>query len=124
MIMKPKKDVICVCEIYYGGLSFITKTKIEYKHTGVFYFYKKRGGGEHILSGIDSAIEKKSAGKKIYKSSGHYIIDRVGIPTVTASGKKDWWYINNPGDYYEVKRMSKYAKKIYNELRKEIISVF
>jgi hypothetical protein len=121
--MKTEKDVICVCEIYYDGLAYITKTKIEYKHTGEFYFYKKRGG-EHILSGIDSAIEKKSAGKKIYKSSGHYIIDRVAIPTLTASGERDWWYINNPGDYYEVKRTSKYAKKIYRELKKEVISVF
>jgi len=117
-----KKDVICVCEIYDGLLSYITKTKIEYKHTGVFYFYKDRGG-EHILSGIDSAIEKKSAGKKIYKSSGHYIIDRVAIPTVTASGEIDWWYLNNTGAY-AIKRASKYAKKIYNELVKESISVF
>lgn len=121
--MKTKKDVICVCEIYYGGLTYITKTKIEYKHTGEFYFYKERGG-KHILSGVDSAIEKKSAGKKIYKSSGYYQIDRVAIPTLTARGKRDWWYINNPEDYYEVKRMSKYAKKIYKELRKEVISVF
>lgn len=121
--MKTKKDVICVCEIYYGGLTYITKTKIEYKHTGEFYFYKKRGG-EHILSGIDSAIEKKRAGKKIYKSSGYYIIDRVAIPTLTASGERDWWYINNPGDHYEVRRTSKYAKKINKELKKEVISVF
>ena len=119
-----KKEVICVCEIYYGGLAYITKTKIEYKHTGEFYFYKKRGGVEHILSGIDSAIEKKSAGKKIYKSSGYYQIDRVAIPTLTASGESDWWYINNQGDYYVINRASKYAEKIYKELRKEVISVF
>lgn len=121
--MEKRKNVICVCEIYYSGLRYITKTKIEYKHTGEFYFYKKRGG-EYILSGIDSAIEKKSAGKKIYKSSGYYQIDRVAIPTLTPSGESDWWYINNQGDYYEVRRTSKYAKKIDKELKKEVISVF
>lgn len=110
------KNITIAANISYSGNTYNTKLFIEYKHTGKYYFMKTKKG-KHILSGIESAIEKKQTGKKIFVSDGYYFIDRLSIP----NGNNDKWYINNPGDTYSINKVSKYAKKIHCELSKENI---
>jgi len=96
--------------ITYGMLTFNTVALFEYKHTGKQYYFKNKAGN-HYLSGEESAKEKKQSGKKIIETSGYYFIDRIAIPS-----NNGWWYVNNPGDQYNINRVSKYANKRHAEL--------
>lgn len=104
--------------ISYYGFTYNTRLMIEYKHTGEYYFLKTRKG-IHILSGKESADEKKATGKKVYHSTGYYYMGRLSIPNIGADGKQHQWYINNSGDTYSVNKVSKYGKKIHTQLATE-----
>lgn len=117
-----KTSKIIAANITYSGFTRDTRLLVEFKHTGTYYFFKQ-SKSIHILSGIDSALKQKARGKKIYVSGGQWVVDRLAIPCLIAVGKMDWWYIDNPGDYYQINKISKYAKRLYAELSKEEISV-
>ena len=104
--------------ITYSGNTFNTKLIVEYKHTGGYYFIMGEKG-KHILSGEDSANKKIREGKKVYYSNGYYFIKRLAIPTINAKGENDIWYINNEGDFFKVNKVSKFGKKIHNQLSTE-----
>ena len=91
--------IIVAVNLTYGGLTYNTPLKIEYKHTGEFT-YKQ--------------------GRKKLKSAGYYYQYRLAIPTINADGKKDFWYINNEGDSYTVNKVSKFGRKLHAEITKEI----
>lgn len=118
--METIKKIIAA-NISYSGLTFNTPLLIEYKHTGVYYFFNSNRG-KHQFSGIDTAKEYQQKGKKVQQSAGYYFISRLAIPTNYDTGTKTWWYINNADDTYKVNQVSKYAKKIHAELSKETIN--
>lgn len=111
-----KKTVIIAANVTYSNVTFNTRLTVEYKHSGEQYWIIKRGGIQHILSGEDSAREKVREGKKVYYSPGYYFAARYAIPTIMANGQPGTWYINNEDDYYRINRISKYAKKLNEEL--------
>lgn len=106
--------------ITYCGFTYNTRLIVEYKHTGEYYFCKT-SKSKHILSGKESADDKRSKGKKVYHSKGYYYMGRLAIPNMGADGKDSIWYINNSGDYCKINKISKYAKKVHAELSQEEI---
>jgi len=115
------KTITFAANISYSGLTYNTPVIFELKHTGEYYFFKTPKC-KHILTGLDSAMERQAKGKKVFKSNGHYFVDRIAIPTIGADMKKHNWYINNPGDTYSINKVSKYGRKIYAQLATETIS--
>jgi len=92
--------VFGAANVTYSGFTETRKVKIEYKHSG--------------------PIKYREHGKRKYKhSQGYYYIDRIAIPSITANGKRDWWYITNDGDSYVVNKVSKYLKRIHEQMSKE-----
>ncbi len=103
--------------ITYSGATFNTRLVITYKHTGPQFFYKKKGQKHETFTESETiASERKSQGLKVRETSGHWFIERLAIPTINAKGEKDIWYINNPGDNYRINKISKYGKKIHQQL--------
>lgn len=107
-----------ICEVTYGGIKRITPVKAEYQHTGEIYELIKRGQTIKHTGSAEIAENWKREGKKVKTIDGYFYIDRLAIPTITADGKKDWWYINNAGDNWQIHRVSKYGRKIHAELSK------
>lgn len=107
------KEIIIAANVTYGGITYNTPLKIQFKHTGTQYYTGKR----KLTSSKQIAQRWIEQGKKVKLSEGHYFIDRLAVPTWEL--KKDWWYINNDGDLYTVNRLSKYGQKIYAEITKE-----
>lgn len=110
------KTVYFVCDVTYSANRQITKVRAEYKHTGTIYELIKNGAVKKYTT--DKSIADNWAAKryKINVKEGYYFVSRLAIPTITASGLSDWWYINNPGDFYQIHRVSKYGKKIHSQL--------
>jgi len=109
---------IFAVNITYSNLTYNTPLIVEYKHTGEYYFLKT-AKGKYILSGKDSADDKKAKGKKVWYSKGYYYMGRLAIPSLGADCKNNIWYINNSGDTYKINKVSKYGKKIHAELSQE-----
>ena len=114
------KKYTFAANITYSGRTFNTKLIVEYKHTGK-QFFKNTRKGKHYLSGEESAKKEKG---KIFVSDGYYFIDRLAIPTINANGENDIWYINNFGDAYSVNKVSKFGKKIHQQLSEEKITIY
>jgi hypothetical protein len=102
--------------ITYHGFTYNTLLFVEYQHTGIQY-YK---GKNHYTSDKDIADNWKAKGKKVTVKDGYYFIKRLAIPTVNAKGLPDIWYINNSGDFYTVNKVSKYWKKVHEQLSNNI----
>ena len=119
--MKIEKTHTIAANITYSGMTYNTRLILEIKHTGEYYFCFKKGI-RHQFSGVDTALQHKAKGKKVFKSSGYYYIDRFAIPVPTADGTQGIWYINNDGDSYSVNKVSKYARALYAEMRQETIN--
>ena len=119
--MKIEKTHTIAANITYSGMTYNTRLILEIKHTGEYYFCIKRGT-THVFSGIDSALQHKAKGKKVFKSSGHYYIGRMAVPAPMADGTAGIWYINNDGDSYSINRVSKYAQALYTEMAQEAIN--
>ncbi len=111
---------IVAANVTYSGITLDTPLLIEYKHTGIYYFFKIKGS-IHIFTGEESLKKYKEKKKKIFISSGYYAINRLAIPCNYDRINKNFWYINNCGDSYKINKVSKYAKKIHSELIKEEI---
>jgi len=109
------KSFIFAINVTYDNNTFNTLAKIEYKHTGLRYFLNKN----HFTENKEIADKWRSKGKKVTVKSGYYFIDRIAIPIINAEGKKDWWYITNPGDYYRVNKTSKACQKNHSLLSNE-----
>lgn len=119
-MINAKRTLFVAANISYSGSTFNTMLMVEYKHTGKQWFYTpKKGGAEHFTESEEIAQEKKAKGLKVVEKPGHWFIDRLAIPTITANGKNDFWYINNPGDNYKINKCSKYWTKIHEQLSKQ-----
>ncbi|MFN5250918.1 MAG: hypothetical protein ACK5DE_07700 [Bacteroidota bacterium] len=109
--------------ITYSGLTFNTKLLIEYKHTGVqYYWHKGRGANKRECYTENEGIAhyRKANGQTVHERPGYWYIDRIAIPTINAKGDNDLWYINNCGDHYTINKVSKYGKKIHELLSNNI----
>ncbi len=102
-----------MANISYSESTFNTLLIVEYKHTGKQYYHKKSKNGARCCT-TDEEIKNIwiDKGYKITENEGYYFVHRVAIPTRKPNGKKDIWYINNPGDYYRINKISKYGKKV------------
>jgi hypothetical protein len=105
--------------ITYSGFTYNTPLIIEYKHTGKVWIYKKKKR-EHFTMNEEIMREREMEGCKIIEKPGYYYMNRLAIPTINASGNDDIWYINNPGDSYTVNKISKYGRKIHEQLSNNI----
>jgi hypothetical protein len=105
-----------MANITYGGAKFNTLLICEYKHSGATYKCIKKGYTEKFTTDIEIANEWRAKGKKVIEGHGYYYVDRIAIPTTNAKGEKDIWYINNEDDEYKVNKVSKYGRKIHQEL--------
>ncbi len=114
--MSNKVTLKFMANITYGGTTYNTLLICEYKHSGTIYKCIKKGCPEKITHNIEIANEWKAKGKKVIEGDGYYYMDRIAIPTINAKGEKDIWYINNAGDTYIVNKVSKYGRKIHQEL--------
>jgi hypothetical protein len=113
--------IITAANITYSGLTYNTPVQVEYKHTGLRYVLNSKAKGEKYTSNTEIAQEWKSKGHKVLVKSGYYFIDRIAKPSVKDNGQPDWWYINNPGDNYQVNKASKYWRRKHAELSQETI---
>ena len=113
-------NITVAANITYSGNTFNTPLHIEYRHTGKQFFKLKAGKKVCSTTDIDIAEDWKAKGFKITENDGYYFIYRLAIPTVNAAGERDIWYINNDGDYYNINKVSKYAKKIHTQLSNNI----
>jgi hypothetical protein len=119
--MKNEITVKVAANITYSGFTYNTPLIIEYQHTGKQWFFKpKKAKGEHFTQCIEIVQRKISEGLKVREENGYYFIKRLAIPTINAKGEKDIWYINNAGDSYSINKVSKYAKKIHQQLSNNI----
>ena len=100
------KTITIAANVTYGTITQNSRLTLEYSHTGKYYF-KKTPKGIHIFSDEESA--KKS--KNVFVSEGHYFINRLRLGE---------WYINNDGDTYHINKVSKYGRKIHEQLSSEI----
>lgn len=114
--MKNEITVKVAANITYSGITYNTPLIIEYKHTGKQYFK----GKSSYTTNKDIAESWKAKGEKVIVKDGYYFIKRLAIPTINAKGEKDIWYINNDGDSYSINKVSKFAKKIHNQLSNNI----
>jgi hypothetical protein len=114
--MKNEITVKVAANITYSGITYNTPLIIEYKHTGVQYFKGKAS----YTTNKDIAERWKAKGEKVIVKDGYYFIKRLAIPTINANGEKGIWYINNDGDSYSINKVSKFAKKIHNQLSNNI----
>jgi len=105
----------------YSGFTYNTKAYFEYEHTGEYYIIKGNKN-DIICDTIDKVKNNMKKHLKLFKSDGYYYIKRIAIPTTLADGSKSKWYINNGGDYYRINKVSKYGKKIHNELSEQKIT--
>ena len=64
--------------------------------------------------------DKISKGIKVTEKPVYYFIKRMAIPTINAKGDKSIWYINNDGDSYAINKVSKWGKKIHEQLSNNI----
>lgn len=110
--MKTIKKTYAV-NLTYNGFTFNTIAFFEYEHTGE-YFILKGNKNDKIFNTIEDAKNKIKKHLKLFKSDGYFFIKRISIPN--GDGKE--WYINNSGDNYIINKVSKYGKKIHNELSK------
>lgn len=117
-IEQTVKAEIFVCDITYSGIRQITPVKAEYKHTGEIHELIKRGQAVKHTDSAEIAENWRAKGGRVKTIDGYYFIHRLAIPTITASGERDWWYINNPNDNYHIHKVSKYGKKIHATLSK------
>lgn len=107
--------------VTYSNSTFNTRILVEYAHTGTQYFYKRKGQRhESYTENKEIADNQAAQGIKVRAEDGHFYIKRIAIPTINAKGEKDIWYINNPGDYYRINKVSKYGKKIHALLSQNI----
>jgi hypothetical protein len=104
-----------MANVTYNSFTYNTLLICEYKHSGVVYKHTKKGTTTHTTD-IDIANKWKDEGKKVIEGHGYYYVDRIAIPTTNAKGEKDIWYINNEDDEYRVNKVSKYGRKIHQEL--------
>lgn len=119
--MATEITIKVAANITYSGFTYNTPLIVEYQHTGKQWFYKpKRAKNEHHTSNIEIAQERIKEGLKVRETEGYYFIKRLAIPTTNAKGEKDIWYINNEGDIYRVNAVSKYWKKIHQQLSNNI----
>jgi len=112
-------EIITAANITYSGATYNTKLFVEYKHTGIMYYVKNGNKGKKCTSDKEIADKWISQNKKVQATTGSYFIDRIAIPTINANGEKDKWYITNDGDNYKVNKVSKYWKKIHQQLTQE-----
>lgn len=105
--------------ITYSGSTYNSKVLVEYEHTGEMYFKK----ANHYTQDKDIAEEWKAKGKKVITKPGYYFIKRLAIPTIMANGQKGIWYINNSGDNYTINKVSKYWKKMHDQLSNNILTI-
>lgn len=114
--MEPVK-VTVAANITYNGTTFNTKLHIEYEHTGKIWYTKKKGNKYYTCTESPTIAKSwQERGFKVIETPGYYFMKRLAIPTVNANCKPDIWYINNPGDYYSINKVSKYAQKIHEKL--------
>jgi hypothetical protein len=90
-------ELTTAANITYGVMTYNTPVKVEYKHTGHRYILKSRSKTERYTSSISIANDWKAKGRKVLVKSGYYFIDRIAIPNIQNTGKRDWWYITNEG---------------------------
>ena len=110
-------SIIIAANITYSGFTYNTKLLVEYKHTGKEWVYrKKHSKNETITSNEEIAADRIKKGFIVKELPPYYFISRLAIPSITASGKQDWWYINNLGDQYRINKVSKYGKKVHSIL--------
>lgn len=107
------KTIITAANITYGGITQNTPVKVEYKHTGKIYSYGKTG--RHTES-AEIAAEWKAKGRRVKERAGYYYIYRMAIPNLTSNGARDWWYITNDGDEYQLNKVSKFFRRVHSEL--------
>lgn len=110
------KTIITAANITYGGITQNTPVKVEYKHTGKIYFYGKTG---RYTQSAEIAAEWIAKGRRVKERPGYYFISRIAIPTTLSNGRKDWWYITNDGDNYQLNKASKFFRRIHSELSKD-----
>jgi hypothetical protein len=114
------KTITYIANITYSGMTYITPLIVTYKHTGKRYVYKKpRDKYQTVTENKELALEKINQGLTVTEKKGYYYIDRIAIPTINAKGEKDIWYISNCGDSYTINKVSKYGKKIHEQLSQE-----
>jgi hypothetical protein len=111
--------ILTAANITYGVMTYNTPVKVEYKHTGNRYILKSRSKTERYTSSLEIANDWKAKGRKVLVKSGYYFIDRIAIPNIQSTGKRDWWYITNEGDDYQVNKASKYWRRKHQELSQE-----
>jgi hypothetical protein len=109
-------EVKIAANITYGGATYNTPLFVEYEHTGVQYFK----GKNHFTESKEIAEDWIKQGKRVKVKSGYYFIKRFAIPTINASGQPDKWYINNEGDNYRINKVSKYGRKLHEQLSNNI----
>ena len=114
------KNFTVAANINYNGIDFNTKLYIEYKHTSKHFLKRKSKRSQVLTQTFDSEIAEswKEKGFYVEENDGFYFINRLAIPTINAKGENDIWYINNSGDNYRVNKLSKYAKKIHEQMCK------
>lgn len=117
--MQTEIKIQIAANITYDGFTYNTPLILEYKHTGKQWFYKTRGK-EHFTQCPEIMQDRISKGVKVTEKPGYYFIKRMAIPTINAKGKHDIWYITNPGDCYSINKVSKYGKKIHEQLSNNI----
>ena len=115
--MEQEIKIKVAANITYSGFTYNTPLIVEYQHTGKQWFFKPKGAKhEHYTESHEIAQDRINKGLKVTEKPGYYFIKRMAIPTINAKGLPDIWYINNPGDSYSVNKVSKYWRKIHQQL--------
>jgi len=121
--MKPI-TIKVAANITYSGFTYNTPLIVEYEHTGKQWFYKpKRSKCEHCTQSLEIAQDRIKEGLKVTEKPGYYFIKRMAIPTTNAKGQPDIWYIDNSGDSYTINKVSKYWRKIHQQLSNNEITI-
>lgn len=108
-------QITMVADIEYSGIRQITPLICQYEHTGTLY----ETGKSKYTSSAEIAHRWKEEGRRVKEKPGYYFIKRMAIPTTNAKGEPDIWYITNPGDSYQVHRISKYGRRVHKELSQQ-----
>ena len=117
--MNQKITIKIAANITYSGNTFNTPLIVEYSHTGKLWICKK-GKRERMTTDEDIMKSRQQEGYKVIEKPGYYYMKRLAIPTTKANGQPDIWYINNDGDNYSVNKISKYGRKIHQQLSNNI----